>query len=182
MNKKPAFVWIDLETTGLNPDTDCILEIGVMITDRDLDEIARAQWFVDDGDALDRIANADDVVRKMHEKSGLWRELATAPARNRSRVVAESECAAFIREHCPDPLPLAGSTIGFDRSFLRVHAPRVLDVVHYRSLDVSSLKLLANAWGYPPAVKTREAVHRAIPDLEDSIAELRHYRSTMLRS
>jgi oligoribonuclease len=179
MSGDDRIVWIDLETTGLDPDADSILEVGCIITDGQLDEIARWSSVLElDGRGFERI-KANRLVREMHTGSGLLN----------AAIADEATCLgwtalalrAFIQTYTTDA-PLAGSTIGFDRSFLRVHMPEALAICHYRSIDVSSLKLLAKLWGFAPAEKSRPAMHRALPDLEDSIAELRHYRATMLRA
>lgn len=178
MPGKPALVWIDVETTGLEPKEDQLLEVGCIVTDANLTEIARSFYLVEMTDDGKRRLAGNDFVREMHAKSGLLREV---ELHGRYVGTRESELAGFIRVVTNgEKLPLAGSTIGFDRSFLAEYMPKVLDVVHYRSVDVSSLKLLAAMWGFRPAPKSREAVHRATPDLEDSIAELKWYRETML--
>ncbi len=168
-------IWIDCETTGLDPCKDCILEVGCIVTDKELNEIARMSEVITCN--LPTLQNMKEEVIAMHRASGLWDECLFA---TRYLDDIADDLAAFIKKHGGQH-PMAGSTIGFDRAFFYFDAPQVLDACHYRSVDVSSLKVLAGLWGYPPAVKSREAKHRALPDIEDSIEELRHYRRTMLR-
>ena len=168
-------IWIDCETTGLDPCKDCILEGGCIVTDKNLIEIARMSEVV--SCSVHLLRRMEDVVADMHRASGLWDECLLA---TRSLDDIAYDLTVFIKKYSVKQ-SMAGSTIGFDRAFFYFDAPQVLDACHYRSVDVSSLKVLAGLWGYPPAVKSREAKHRALPDIEDSIEELRHYRRTMLR-
>jgi oligoribonuclease len=182
--------WLDLETTDLDPRKGRILEVGLILTGDDLTEIwrvSRVCRFLGD---LEKI---DPVVREMHQASYLWAE-----CYHSEQTMSEVErdlCAMLLenrvtgsdgkaaKEHT---VPLCGSTIGFDRSFLKEHMPRLLDCFHYRSIDVSTLTELAKRW-FPDVYETRPGAdeskrpHRALPDLENSIATLKYYRETMLR-
>ncbi len=177
--------WLDVETTGLNPTLDQLLEVGFIITDDDLNELARRAW------VLPFDGKVDDFIRNMHTKSGLlaeckvladgWRRWSESniPVKH-ARPIAQEICG-WLKEQLKDEKPpLCGSTISFDKSFLSASLTmsHILDLFHYRSIDVSSIKELARCWR-PDVYEKRPkpgARHRALPDLEDSIAELRFYR------
>lgn len=174
-------VWIDLEMTGLEPATDTIVEIACLITD---DELV----LVDEGidvvvyqppEMLDRM---DDFVRTMHTKSGLLTEIAASTT---DLATAGAQALAYIRQHVPEAgtTPLCGNSIGTDRRFLAQYLREIDDYLHYRSIDVSSLKELCRRW-YPTAYKNKPAKseqHRALDDIKESVAELRYYREAILK-
>jgi oligoribonuclease len=174
-------VWLDLEMTGLDVERDVIVEIAALVTDAELNPL-------DDGidvvvhqppAALDAMS---DVVREMHTKSALL------PAIVSSRVdlpTAGAQVLEYIRSHVPAPgtTPLCGNSIGVDRKFLARHLPELDNYVHYRSVDVSTLKELVRRW-YPEAYRKRpnkNETHRALADVRDSIDELRYYRGAVMR-
>lgn len=167
---------MDLEMTGLDPDRDVIVEIATLVTDDDLEIVAEGPDVVvsQPDAALDAMV---DVVRQMHTTSGL------VEAIRASTVTLEDAGAAtlaFIREHVPEPrsVPLCGNSIGTDRRFLARHLPAIEDHLHYRSVDVSTIKELARRW-YPKVLQAapRKATsHRALDDIRESVAELRFYR------
>jgi oligoribonuclease len=174
-------VWLDLEMTGLDVMRDVIVEIAVLVTDADLQPL-------DDGiDVVvhqppDVLEGMDDFVRKMHEKSGLLPEIA---ASNVPLDDAGAAALEYVKRHVPGPrmAPLCGNSIGVDRRFLDRYLPELDGYVHYRSVDVTSLKELCRRW-YPAAYKKRPGkaeTHRALDDVRESIAELRYYREAMLR-
>jgi oligoribonuclease len=177
--------WLDIETTGLNPREDRILEVGLIITSDDLQEIWRTSKVCRYLGDLDKI---DPVVRTMHEASGLWAECATTEDTTfsvESALVAELRESRVTDAFGKGVVPLCGNSIGFDRSFLREQMPRLLDCFHYRSIDVSSLTELAKRW-HPSVYESRPGAdtkppHRALPDLENSIALLRYYRVMLFR-
>lgn len=167
--------WLDIETTGLDPQTCRILEIGFIITDDDLKEVARASWVIVYSGPV------DDFIRKMHGPDGsrLLEECNGAKAKSASWNVVEIE--RFLHANLKNEIvPLCGSTVGFDKSFFKASgtfAP-LLDLFHYRILDISSVKEMARRWApdvYESRPKSR-GIHRALPDLEDSIAEAEHYK------
>jgi oligoribonuclease len=172
-------VWIDCEMTGLDPVKDVLVEIAVVVTDGQL-------VMLDDG--LDILIATDpakldameDVVREMHETSGLRSALATATT---TVEQAEEQVLDYVRRWVPDrrKAPLCGNSIATDRTFIARYMPRLDDHLHYRMVDVSSIKELARRW-YPRAYYNAPAKtggHRALGDIVDSITELRYYRSTV---
>jgi oligoribonuclease len=174
-------VWMDLEMTGLDPAVHTIVEIATLITDDDLDIVAEGPDLVIHQPA-EALAVMPDVVRAMHTESGLLQAIERS-----SLTLAEAgdRTLAFIKAHVPEPhtVPLAGNSIGTDRRFLAVFLPDIEHWLHYRSVDVSSIKELARRW-YPGALDgapSKVGSHRALGDIRESIAELRYYRSTVFR-
>lgn len=173
--------WIDLEMTGLDTERHTIVEIAAVVTDSDLE-------LLDDGidlvvhaspEELDRM---DDFVRKMHTKSGL---LPAIEAATLTLPAAGTQVLEYLASHIPEPgaAPLCGNSIGVDRRFLDRYLPEVDRYLHYRSIDVSSLKELCRRW-YPAEYKGRpnkKETHRALDDILESVEELRYYRDTILK-
>jgi len=172
-------IWIDLEMTGLNPDEDRILEIASVITDAELNILADGPVFA--------IHQAQTVLDGMnhwcteqHGKSGLTERVQQS---NVSEAKAEIETLAFIRRYVPEKSsPICGNTIYQDRRFLLKFMPTLENYFHYRQLDVSTLKILAQKWA-PEIIKgfKKESTHTALQDIYDSIEELRYYRSNFLK-
>jgi oligoribonuclease len=172
-------VWIDLEMTGLDTERHTIVEIAVLVTDGMLE-------LVDDG--IDLVIHAtaaelermDDFVRKMHTKSGLLPQI---EASTLSLEDAGATVVEYLRERVPESTaPLCGNSIGVDRRFLDRYLPAVDRYVHYRSIDVSSLKELCRRWN-PDVYKGRpdkQETHRALDDIKESLEELRYYRDRFL--
>jgi oligoribonuclease len=172
---------MDLEMTGLDHDNDVIVEIATIVTDDDLTILAEGPDLVvhAEDDQLDRM---NDVVRTMHTTSGLLPQI-----RSSTMTLEEAgrQTLAFIKEHVPEPrtVPLCGNSIGTDRRFLARWLPEIEEHLHYRSVDVSSVKELAKRW-YPQAVSKapgKHGTHRALDDIRESIAELRYYREAVFR-
>jgi oligoribonuclease len=173
-----VLVWIDCEMTGLDLAVDELVEVAVVITDYDLKPVDDGFTVVikPDQTALD---NMSDFVRSMHEVSGLLDEI---PA-GKSLAEAEYEVLEYILRIVPDAnvAPLAGNTIGTDRMFLAKFMPRVDSHLHYRSVDVSSIKELSRRW-YPRAYyqsPAKNGGHRALADILESIRELEYYRAAV---
>ena len=169
-------VWMDLEMTGLDPATDVIVEIATIVTDDQLDIVAEGPDLVihQPDEAL---AAMDPVVNEMHTRSGLLEAIRTSDV---SLDDAGAATLAFIRTHAPEPrsVPLCGNSIGTDRRFLAAYLPEIEDYLHYRSIDVSSVKELVRRW-YPKLAQARPqkvGLHRALDDIRESIEELRYYR------
>ena len=174
-------VWMDLEMTGLDPARHVVVEIATLITDDDLEIVAEGPDLVIHADD-DALAQMDDVVRTMHTKSGL---LVAIQASTTTLEEAGESTFAFIKEHVTKPrtVPLCGNSIGTDRRFLAVFLPQVEEYLHYRSVDVSTVKELARRW-YPgsyQAAPKKAGGHRALDDIRESVEELRHYRQTVFR-
>ena len=172
-------VWMDLEMTGLDHTTDTILEIATLITDDQLAIVAEGPDLVvhQPPDVLERM---DDFVRDMHQRSGLLEAIAVSEL---SLEDAGAQTLAFIKEHVPEErsVPLCGNSIGTDRRFLARWLPEIEEYLHYRSVDVSTIKELARRW-YPDRVRkapSKQGDHRAMGDILESLDELRFYREAV---
>jgi oligoribonuclease len=172
-------VWIDCEMTGLDLGKDKLIEVAALVTDPELNVL---------GEGVDLVIHADDealdamppIVRDMHAKSGLTEEV-----RRSTVTMAEAEEAvlAYVREFVPNPrtAPLCGNSIATDRGFLARDMPALDDFLHYRMIDVSSIKELCRRW-YPRVYFGQPAkglAHRALADIRESIRELQYYRRTI---
>ena len=171
-------VWIDCEMTGLDLGSDALVEVAALVTDFDLNVL---------GDGVDlvvrppaeAVTQMPDVVREMHTASGLITQLDSGV----SLEEAEQQVLAHIREYVPEArkAPLAGNSIGTDRAFLARDMPELEAWMHYRMIDVSSIKELARRW-YPRAyfaAPVKQGGHRALADIRESIEELRYYRAAV---
>ncbi len=172
-------VWLDLEMTGLDPARHVIVEIATLVTDDKLEIVAEGPDLVVHHPP-ETLAAMDDVVRAMHERSGLLDSIVASPVTLEEAGRATLE---FVRSHVPDArtAPLCGNSIGTDRRFLSIYLPELENHLHYRSVDVSTLKELARRW-YPAAyaaAPVKEGAHRALDDIRESVAELRYYRSAI---
>jgi oligoribonuclease len=172
-------VWMDLEMTGLDHTRDQIVEIATIVTDDELRIIAEGPDLVVHADD-EVLATMDPVVVEMHTKSGLLPAIRTSTV-----TIADAGTATldFIRAHVPDPrtVPLCGNSIGTDRRFLDKYLPEIENYLHYRSVDVSSVKELVKRW-YPDltqAMPRKAGLHRALDDIRSSIEELRYYRGVV---
>ncbi len=165
--------------TGLDLKADVLVEIAVLITDSDLSVL---------GDGIEVVIKPDpaaleqmnDFVRNMHTESGLLDQLDSGV----SLAEAEQQVLAYIREWVPEPqrAPLAGNSVGTDKAFLDLHMPELVEHLHYRIIDVSSVKELARRW-YARAyfqAPAKAGGHRALADIIESIDELRYYRSAIM--
>ncbi|KQP64170.1 MULTISPECIES: oligoribonuclease [Nocardioides] len=171
-------VWIDCEMTGLDLGADALIEVAALVTDFDLNVLGEGVDLVVRPPAA-ALEQMGDFVRDMHEKSGLLTEL------DAGLTMADAEAAvlAYVREHCGDGSrpPLAGNTVGTDRAFLARDMPELEAFLHYRIIDVSSIKELARRW-YPRAyyaAPEKRGNHRALADIQESIEELRYYREAV---
>ncbi|MCV7152428.1 oligoribonuclease [Mycolicibacterium pyrenivorans] len=175
---RDELVWIDCEMTGLDLKSDLLIEIAVLVTDSELNVL---------GDGLDVVIHAGDdalssmidVVAQMHAKSGLVDEVRASTT---DLATAEEMVLDYVRTHVPQAktAPLAGNSIATDRGFLARDMPKLDDYLHYRMIDVSSIKELCRRW-YPRIYFGQPAkglAHRALADIHESIRELRYYRQT----
>ncbi|MCD9141611.1 oligoribonuclease [Streptomyces albireticuli] len=171
-------VWIDCEMTGLSLSDDALIEVAALVTDSELNIL---------GDGVDivvrppaeALVTMPEVVRQMHTASGLLAEL----DKGTTLEDAEAQVLAYVREHVPEPgkAPLCGNSVGTDRGFLTRDMPALESHLHYRIVDVSSVKELARRW-YPRAYfnsPKKSGNHRALADIRESIAELRYYREAI---
>ncbi len=167
-------VWMDLEMTGLQPELDVILEMATIITDGDLNVIAEGPVFtIAQPEA--KLEGMDEWNQKHHRASGL---LERVRAEGVAQTEAEATTLAFIEQHAQrHEAPLCGNTIWQDRRFLTRYMPTLEGYLHYRNIDVSSIKELARRWR-PELLKgfTKKNEHTALADIRESIAELAYYR------
>jgi oligoribonuclease len=171
-------VWIDCEMTGLSLAADALIEVAALVTDFELNQL---------GDGVDvvirppdaALEQMDDFVRTMHTTSGLLEELPGGT----TMEAAQEQVLAYVREWVPEPrkAPLGGNTVGTDRNFLARDMAELEAHLHYRIIDVSSIKELSRRW-YPRAyfgAPKKSGGHRALADIRESIAELRYYREAV---
>ena len=173
-------VWIDLEMTGLDPNKDRIIEMAIIITDSDLNELAVGPVLaIQQSQSL--LEGMDDWNQTHHSASGLLRRVQESKVTERE---AEATCLAFLEAHVKaGEAPLCGNTIWQDRRFLSRYMPDLEGYLHYRMIDVSSIKELAKRWHPEIAsgvVKTNQ--HTALADIQESIEELRYYREHLFVS
>ena len=167
---------MDLEMTGLEPSRNVIVEIATIITDDELNVIAEGPDLVVH-QPEEALALMEQIVVDMHTKSGLLDQIRASTI---TLEEAGAQTLAFIREHVPDAskVPLCGNSIGMDRRFLAAYLPEIENHLHYRSVDVSTVKELVRRW-YPGLINGRNqkaGSHRALDDIRESVAELRFYR------
>ena len=179
LKQKDNLVWIDLEMTGLDPDSDSIIEIATVVTDKHLVVLAEGPVFaIHHSD--DVLAGMDEWNTRQHHDSGL-----TARVRESTVTVREAEhrTLEFLRQYAEKGMsPICGNSICQDRRFLVRHMPELATFFHYRNLDVSSLKILAYLWAPDLASRfDKQSAHLALADIHDSIRELRFYRENLLK-
>lgn len=172
-------VWIDCEMTGLNPEIDCLVEVAVVITNSEL-EILDAGLDVIIKPRAESWSQMNDFVRQMHTQSGLVDDIENGV----ELEDAEQLILDYIKKFVPNEkeAPLAGNSIGTDRMFLNRYMPNLDKYLHYRNIDVSSIKELTRRW-YPRVyfqLPKKDGGHRALADILESIQELRYYRETVM--
>ena len=172
-------VWIDLEMTGLDPARHTIVEIATLVTDDDLTIIEEGPDLVVHA-SPEELAQMDDVVRTMHTSSGL---LAAIESSTLTLADAGAQTLVFLQKHIRQPrtVPLAGNSIGTDRRFLATLLPDIEDYLHYRSVDVSTIKELCRRWRPEvyKAAPAKKGGHRALQDIRESVGELAYYRGAL---
>ncbi len=172
---------MDLEMTGLEPANNVIVEIATLITDDELNIVAEGPELVIQA-TDEQLAVMEPIVVEMHTKSGLLEQIKASTI---SLEDAGSQTLDFLKEHLEArTVPLCGNSIGMDRRFLDAYLPEIENFLHYRSVDVSTIKELSRRW-YPEVLTEapRKAVaHRALDDIKESIDELRHYRERVFRT
>lgn len=176
----PPLIWIDCEMTGLSLERDALIEIAVLATDQDLNLQGEGIDLVIKTEP-ERLAAMSPEVRQMHTDSGLLEKLSEGVEIG----VAEDQILTYLMEFTiAGKSPIAGNSIGMDRNFINRDMPRLAEFLHYRSVDVSSIKELARRW-YPKVyfnAPKKTGNHRALGDIQDSIAELRYYRENIFIS
>lgn len=180
MEKKSNLIWIDLEMSGLKPETDQILEIATIVTDKDLNILAEGpSLVVHQPDAV--LDGMDEWCTTHHGASGLTEKVRNSAI---SLAQAEAETLAFVEQWVtPGHSPLCGNSIWQDRRFLIKYMPALDNFCHYRNIDVSTLKELAARWRPELLAGVNKAgSHRALDDIKESIAELAYYRDTFMVS
>jgi oligoribonuclease len=179
MNQSPDnLIWIDLEMTGLNPDTDYIIEIATVITDSKLNILAEGPVIAIQTDNAVLIG-MDEWNTKQHAKSGLVQRIKKS---QHSCTQAESMTLDFLRDYVPEKTsPMCGNSICQDRRFMYRLMPELEQYFHYRSIDVSSLKELVTRWAPEKPKFSKNSTHMALNDIKDSIEELRFYRDNYFK-
>jgi oligoribonuclease len=170
---------MDLEMTGLDPATNVIVEIATIITDDELNIVAEGPDLVVHA-SDEQLAIMEPIVVEMHTRSGLLNAIRASTI---TLEEAGAATLAFIKEHVPEQrkVPLCGNSIGMDRRFLDAYLPEIEHWLHYRSIDVSSVKELVKRW-YPSvtgAMPHKAGAHRALDDIRASVDELKYYRSAV---
>lgn len=179
MKSSENLVWIDCEMTGLDVEKDCLVEIAVLVTDSELN-------ILDEGLSVvikpreDSLAGMGEFVTNMHRESGLLDQFHDGV----SLEQAEAKVLEYVKRFAPEArtAPLAGNSIGTDRMFINRYMPNLDSHLHYRNVDVSSIKELVRRW-YPKVyfqLPKKSGGHRALADIRESIAELKYYRKTVL--
>ena len=176
-SENPPLIWIDCEMTGLSLDNDALVEIAVLVTDADLNVLGDGVDVVI-ATSAEKLEGMRDEVRTMHTESGLLEKIPNGVSLSQ----AEEMVIKYLQVHTVSgKSPLAGNSVGMDRNFIARDMPRLNEYLHYRTIDVSSIKELARRW-YPKVyfnAPKKTGNHRALGDIQDSIEELRYYRSSI---
>lgn len=182
--KNEQLMWLDIETTGLDPIRNVILEVGLVVTDLDLKPLDEMSVVIFEGYYPDHFRNLDPFIRSMHMKNGLIKESHEHGITLRE---AQEKIEAFLLSHEVNPSldPPCGSSVHFDRNFISEHMPEVDEMFHYRNIDISTMKELCRR--YNPALFAKAPVldkelvlHRAIPDIRDTLGEAKFYLDNFL--
>ncbi len=172
-------VWVDLEMTGLDPKKCTIVEIATIVTSSNLDIIEEGPSLVIH-QSEEVLATMNDFVRELHTRSGLVDQIR---ASTMSLEDAATQTLAFIKKHAPSGVaPLCGNSVWKDREFLDAYMPEVAAHLHYRIIDVSTIKELVRRWCPSREAPKKKETHRALDDIRESIQELEHYRSMFVQA
>jgi len=179
-DKKNHLVWLDMEMTGLDPIACVPIEVAVIITDGNLQEIPGAFYEAVIHQPEDALQNMPPIVVDMHTKNGLLDRVRLSTT---TLEEADQAIHTLLRAHCQEgSAVLSGNTIGQDRRFIRRYFPQTETQLHYRQVDVSSVKEMVKRWYGPKAIFSKESSHTAMSDIRTSITELAYYRSNYFRS
>ncbi len=183
MQRSDLLVWMDFEMTSIvDPSIDTIIEVATIITDKDLNVISEGPQIVIQAD-MDRFNHIPLDVLELHKKSGIIERVAASPT---TITEAEDQTLEFISRYCaPGSAPLCGNSMTIDRTFMRLQMKKIYFYLHYRNIDVTTIKELARRWQpefFEKAQKMKEGkTHRAMDDIKGSIAELKFYRENWLK-
>lgn len=177
-------VWVDVETNGLDPEYNYLLEVCVAVTTVNFEILGSLSCIIKHLVTVPQIQEmSPPAVLQMHKESGLWDQI---PERGVSHFEAQESLLTFLSKYVgPGEAPMCGSTIGFDRAFLKRWMPELEKYFHYRSIDVSTVKELARRWNKPAFEKRPDEklkAHRAFSDIKASIEELHYYRRTFFHT
>ena len=180
-NESPNLIWVDCEMTGLDLNKDVLVEIAVLVTDSELNILGEGVDLVIKA-TPEQISGMNEFVTNMHTESGLITEIPGGVETSK----AEEEIIAYLEKYAPGAgkSPLAGNSVGTDRAFIARDMPLLNEYLHYRTVDVSSIKELTRRW-FPKAyfaAPAKTGNHRALGDIQDSIAELAYYRQAVFIS
>ena len=178
MSKDARLIWVDMEMTGLNPDTDRVIEIATIVTSQELEILAEGP-VISVHQSENALLAMDEWNTRTHTRSGLVERVRGS---SYTEATATQATLAFLEEWVtPNSSPMCGNSICQDRRFMARHLPDLETFFHYRNLDVTTLKLLATYWrpDLPPASKRN--VHEALADIRESIEELRYFREHLIR-
>ena len=178
MTSEQRLIWVDMEMTGLNPDTDVVIEIASIVTTKDLEVLAEGPVIaIHQSDAT--LAKMDEWNTRTHGESGLVDRVRASSV---DEAAATELTLAFFNEWVqPNTSPMCGNSIGQDRRFMARHMPELEAFFHYRNLDVTTLKLLAGYWRADLPAHPKQNAHEALADIRESIEELRYYRKHLIR-
>lgn len=177
-SRKKILVWLDLEMTGLDPKKERIIEMATIVTDSDLNILAEGPNIVIN-QSKKLLKKMDDWNQKQHKKSGLLDLVKTSRI---SEKKAEKETLEFLKTYCePQKSPLCGNSIHHDRKFLAAYMPKLNEFLHYRHIDVSTLKALSQWWYAKLKQPKKKECHRALDDIRESIEELKFYREHIFK-
>ena len=178
MTSEQRLIWVDMEMTGLNPDTDVVIEIASIVTTKDLEVLAEGPVIaIHQSDAT--LAKMDEWNTRTHGESGLVDRVRASSV---DEAAATELTLAFFNEWVqPNTSPMCGNSIGQDRRFMARHMPELEAFFHYRNLDVTTLKLLAGYWLADFPAYPKQNAHEALADIRESIEELRYYREHFIR-
>ena len=178
MTSEQRLIWVDMEMTGLDPDTDVVIEIASIVTNTDLEVLAEGPVIaIHQSDAT--LAKMDEWNTRTHGESGL---IDRVRASSINEAAATALTLEFLSEWVkPNTSPMCGNSIGQDRRFMARHMPELEAFFHYRNLDVTTLKLLAGYWRADLPAHPKQNAHEALADIRESIEELRYYREHLIR-